>query len=100
MTYRVIITLEAETDLKTSYRYIHSQASLAARQWIRRARQCAKSLAHHPERCPLAPEGDSFGKPIRELFFGTGNRGTYRFLLSCWSDQFIYSMCGMDLRFR
>jgi plasmid stabilization system protein ParE len=80
LTYRVIITPEAETDLRTSYRYIRSQAPVAAREWIRRARQCAKTLAHHPERCPFAPESTSFGKPIRELFFGMGNRGTYRLL--------------------
>ena len=80
MTYRVIITPEAEADLRTNYRYIRSQAPRAARDWIRRARQCAKSLARRPERCPLAPESASFSQPIRELFFGTGNRGTYRFL--------------------
>lgn len=80
MTYRVIITPEAETDLKTTYRYIRSQAPRAARDWIRRARQSAKSLARRPERCPLAPESTSFNEPIRELFFGTGNRDTYRFL--------------------
>jgi|SRR5450755_1921714 plasmid stabilization system protein ParE len=80
MTYRVIITPEAETDLRTTYRYIRSHAPHAARDWIRRARQCAKSLSRHPERCPLAPESISFHKPIRALLFGAGNRGTYRFL--------------------
>jgi plasmid stabilization system protein ParE len=80
MTYRVIITPEAENDLRTAYRYIRSQAPAAARDWIRRARQSAKSLARRPERCPLAPESASFDEPIRELFFGSGNRGTYRFL--------------------
>jgi plasmid stabilization system protein ParE len=80
MTYRVIVTPAAESDLSTTYRYIRSQAPRAARDWIRRARQSAKSLARHPERCPLAPESTSFDQPIRELFFGSGNRGTYRFL--------------------
>jgi plasmid stabilization system protein ParE len=80
MTYRVIITPEAETDLRAAYRYIRAHAPHAARDWIRRARQSAKSLAHRPERCPLAPESVSFDQPIRELLFGTGNRGTYRFL--------------------
>ena len=80
MTYRVIVTPEAETDLRTTYRYIRGQAPRAARDWIKRARQAAKSLARYPERCPLAPESASFGQPIRELLFGTGNRGTYRFL--------------------
>lgn len=80
MTYHVIITPEAENDLRTAYRYIRSQAPSAARDWISRARQAAKSLARRPERCPLAPESASFDEPIRELFFGSGNGGTYRFL--------------------
>ncbi|MBZ5706255.1 MAG: type II toxin-antitoxin system RelE/ParE family toxin [Acidobacteriia bacterium] len=80
MAYHVIITPEAENDLRTTYRYIRSQAPVAARDWIRRARQSAKSLARRPERCSLAPESASFDEPIRELFFGSGNRGTYRFL--------------------
>jgi len=80
MTYHVIITPEAEADLRTAYRHIRSRAPHAARDWIRRARQSAKTLARHPGRCPLAPESASFNEPIRELFFGSGNRGTYRFL--------------------
>lgn len=80
MLYRVVITPEAETDLRTAYRYIRSYAPQAARDWIRRARRNASSLARRPERCPLAPESAAFDQPIRELLFGTGNRGTYRFL--------------------
>jgi plasmid stabilization system protein ParE len=89
MTYRVVLTPEVETDLRTAYRYIRSHAPLAAREWIRRARQSAKSLVHHPERCPLAPESVSFDQPIRELFFGSGNRGTYR-LLFVVIDKSVY----------
>jgi len=87
MTYRVIVTPAAETDLRTVYRYIRSQAPRAALDWVRRARQTAKSLAHHPERCPLAPESASFDQPIRELFFGSGNRGTYRFLFVVLEEE-------------
>ena len=87
MTYRVIVTPAAESDLRTIYRYIRSQAPRAARDWIRRARQSAKSLARHPERCPMAPESVSFDQPIRELFFGSGNRGTYRFLFVVFEDD-------------
>jgi plasmid stabilization system protein ParE len=87
MTHRVIITPQAETDLRTIYRYIRSQAPVAAGDWIRRARHSAKNLAHHPERCPLAPESASFQEPIRELLFGAGNRGTYRFLFAILGDE-------------
>jgi plasmid stabilization system protein ParE len=87
MTYRVIATPAAENDLRTAYRYIRSQAPRAARDWIRRARQNAKSLGRHPERCSLAPESDSFDQPIRELLFGSGNRGTYRFLFVVFEEE-------------
>lgn len=80
MTYRLIITPGAESDLRTIHEFIHSQAPRAAREWIRKARRGAKSLAHRPERCSLAPESVSFGHPVRQLFFGKGNRGTYRLL--------------------
>jgi plasmid stabilization system protein ParE len=87
MIYRVIVTPEAESDLRAAYRYIRSQAPHAARDWIRRARQTAKTLARHPERCPLAPESASFDQPIRELLFGSGNRGTYRFLFVVFAEE-------------
>jgi plasmid stabilization system protein ParE len=87
MTYRVILTPAAENDLRAAYRYIRSYAPRAARDWIRRARQTARSLARHPERCPLAPESASFDQPIRELLFGSGNRGTYRFLFVVFDEE-------------
>jgi plasmid stabilization system protein ParE len=71
---------QADADLRATYHYIRRRAPQAAREWIRRARQSLKTLAQHPERCPLAPESASFDQPIRELLFGGGNRGTYRFL--------------------
>ena len=80
MTYRVIITPEAEQDLQVVYRYIRKDSPLSARRWIRGARKSIKTLARMPERYPLAPEAESFGEPIRELFYGSGNRGTYRIL--------------------
>jgi plasmid stabilization system protein ParE len=80
MLYRVVVTPDAESDLRTAYRYIRRDSPRAAREWIRRARQAIKTLSGHPERCPLAPESASFDEPIRELLFGAGNRGIYRIL--------------------
>lgn len=82
MAYRVILTPQAEVDLRTAYRYIRRDAPRAAREWIRQARRSIKTLSHYPERCPLAPESASFDQPVRELLFGSGNRGTYRFLFT------------------
>jgi plasmid stabilization system protein ParE len=82
MTYRVVIMPRAERDLRTIYQYIRRNAPRAANDWLKRARQAARSLARHPERCPLAPESALFDEPIRQLLFGSGSRGTYRFLFT------------------
>jgi len=80
MRYRVIFTPEAKTDLRNAGLYIRRDNPRAARAWLKGAHQRIKTLAQYPERCPLAPESISFSEPIRELFYGHGNRGTYRIL--------------------
>lgn len=82
MTYRVIITPNAEGELRAAYRYIRERAPDAARAWVKGVRQKIRSLANNPERAPLAPETISFEDPIREVFYGSGNRGTYRILFA------------------
>ena len=89
MTYRVVIMPRAEHDLRTIYQYIGRNAPRAAANWLKRARQAASSLAHYPERCASAPESASFNEPIRQLLFGSGNRGTYRFLFTV-VEQTVY----------
>ena len=80
MTYRVVVTPDAEQDLRRAYRYIRGEAPAAASRWIKGARKSIKTLASNPERCPFAPESRAFQEPIRELLYGKGNRGTYRIL--------------------
>src|SRR5208282_3636252 len=74
------VVLDAAT-----YQEVASQLDAVAS--IRRGRQSAKSLARHPEGCPRAPESASFDEAIRELFFGSGNRGTYRFLFVVFDEE-------------
>ena len=82
MTYRVTVTPNADDQLRAAYRFIRKQAPEAARAWLKGARQKMKSLAHNPERAVLAPESISFEESIREVFYGSGNRGTYRILFT------------------
>ena len=80
MRYRIIVTPEAEGDLRKASSYIRRDSLRAARVWLKGARQRIKALTQHPDRCNLAPESAAFDEPIRELFYGSGNRGTYRIL--------------------
>lgn len=87
MKYRIIITPEAESDLRKASSYIRKQgAPLAARKWLAGARKEIKTLANLPERTPLAPEAPAFNEPIHELFYGRGQRGTYRILYTIIDD--------------
>lgn len=88
MRYRVIITPEAENDLRTASRYIRRQgAPQAARAWLTGARKKIKTLAEYPERAHAASESMSFQEPIRELINGSGNRGAYRILFAILDDS-------------
>jgi len=51
MKYRVIITPEAENDLRTASGYLRRQgAPQAARAWLAGVRKKIKTLAENPER--------------------------------------------------
>ncbi len=80
MIFRVIVTPQAEDDLRAAYRYIRKHAPEAAGTWIKGIRRKIKTLARYPERTPLAWESATLHEPIRELFYGSGNRGIYRIL--------------------
>ena len=80
MIYRVIVTPNAEADLRQTYRFIRKDSPEAAVRWVKDARRSIKSLVRNPERCPMAPEAASLSETIRELLYGTGNRATYRIL--------------------
>ena len=82
MKFRVVITPEAEQDLRAAFRYIRAQSADAAREWLKGARQAIRSLSQNPERASVAPENSAFDETILQLFYGKGNRGTYRVLFT------------------
>ena len=79
--YRIVITPEAEGDLRKIYRYIRARgAPRAALTWLAGARKKIKSLSLSPERGSLAFESGSLDEPIREVRYGTSGRSNYRVL--------------------
>jgi plasmid stabilization system protein ParE len=75
---RVVITPQAEQDIRAIYRHIRREAPDAASRWRKGIRAHIKTLARSAERAPLAPENETFDEVIRQLLYGKGNRGTYR----------------------
>jgi plasmid stabilization system protein ParE len=74
------VTPEAKAELRAIYLYLRERAPAAAIDWRKQARSEIKSLSRFPERCPIAPDREHFPDKIRQIFLGSGNRGTYRVL--------------------
>ncbi len=82
MKREVVVSRPAKEDLRRIHRWIRQSAPLAADRWLEEIKASIKSLSRNPERCAVAPESDTFEMPIRQLFYGSGNRGTYRILFT------------------
>jgi plasmid stabilization system protein ParE len=85
MTYHVIIQPNAEAELDEAYVYRHARASQAAARWFAGIVEAINSLAHFPERCPLAPENEYFTEEIRQLLYGR-RRDVFRILFTMQGD--------------
>jgi plasmid stabilization system protein ParE len=82
MIYKIVVTREAEDGLRDAYRFIRRDSREAASRWAKGARRSIRSLSRFPERCPVSSETREFDIPVRELLYGSGNRGTFRVLFA------------------
>ena len=89
MVYRVVTTRDVSDDVIGAAAFIRRGGPpLAARRWLKQMRVRLSTLAQNPERCPVAPETESLGQPMRNLLCGSGNRGTYRVIFTI-VDEFV-----------
>jgi plasmid stabilization system protein ParE len=72
MSYRILITKSARSQIIGSARYIaeSSQSLPIAERWLERVLSAADTLADFPHRCPLAPENDFRSFEIRRMLIG------------------------------
>ncbi|MBX3277959.1 MAG: type II toxin-antitoxin system RelE/ParE family toxin [Acidobacteria bacterium] len=69
MSYSVILTDEAEEDLKAAARWVAQHSPEKATIWYFDITEAIESLRNFPLRCPLAPESKTFATQIRHLLF-------------------------------
>ncbi len=88
MKHRVILQPRAEQDIFEAARFIRSvsQSAAPAIRWARRLRTKIESLRMNPERCPVDPDSDAYGREVRMLLFGK-RTGTYRILFVIEDDD-------------
>jgi plasmid stabilization system protein ParE len=82
VTYKVVGTAEAQEGLRDVYCALRDVSPAFAKRWAKGIRQSLRGLSRFPTRCPVAPESREFDGVIRELLYGSGNRGTYRILFT------------------
>lgn len=70
MTYRVKLTPRAQKDSEELYRWVTHRAPHRGALWYNRLIEAIESLADHPQRCPIAPEGQELHQEIRQLLYG------------------------------
>lgn len=77
MAYRVRLTPRAQKDVEELYRWIVLRAPLQGAVWYNGLLDALKSLADHPQRCPVSREGLELREQVRQLLYG---RRPYRIL--------------------
>ncbi|HEY4426026.1 MAG TPA: type II toxin-antitoxin system RelE/ParE family toxin [Pyrinomonadaceae bacterium] len=70
--YKVILHSDAETDISSAFEWgRHAWGEETARTWLRQLyRNLRERLTSTPLRCPVAPESEELGIPVRQLIDG------------------------------
>src|SRR5258705_12994414 len=69
MSIRVILEERAKKDIREAARWIAQYSPDNAALWHLEIEEAILSLENFPNRCPLAPEDESFSEEIRHLLF-------------------------------
>ena len=67
--YRVVVTPDAESDVRESFRYIHDRSPANAERWLRQIDGEIKGLELFPERHAFARERAYLKEDLRHLIF-------------------------------
>jgi plasmid stabilization system protein ParE len=84
MEYRVRLMPRAQNDVEELYQWVIHRAPHQGASWYNGLIEAIRSLAHHPQRCPIAPEGLELRESVRQLLYG---RRPYRILFSIGSGE-------------
>lgn len=79
MAYTVSLTAVAEADVHAALARIRAVAPLRAAPWLTGLFAAVRTLADMPTRCPVIPEAEEIGVPLRQLLYGK-RRGIYRII--------------------
>src|SRR5713226_9457656 len=82
MAYTVSFTATAEADAYAAFERIREVAPASAARWLTGLFAAIRTLADMPARCPVIPEADELGAPLRHLLYGR-RTSVYRTSSTC-----------------
>ena len=86
MSYRVVITANAKSNVREYYERAAKHAPDTAANWLNRFHAALQTLAFQPDRCPLAAENSLVEQEVRQFNFGK-RVGTYRALFTIADEE-------------
>ena len=78
MTYKVILSPEAEHQLLQAAAWYRRRDSGVALEWYNGFLDAIFKIGIHPRQYSISRENDRFAVELRELLYGSGRRKTHR----------------------
>lgn len=90
MTFRVIITEQAEEEMQASHDWwAENRSKLQADRWYAGLAKAIAELAENPERHGKSRESEQFDYELRDLLFGLGRRPSHRAVFAIRNDVVV-----------
>ena len=86
MAYTVSLSGSAEADAYAAFAYIREVAPGSAARWLTGLFAAMQTLSDMPARCPVIPEAEEVGRPLRHLLYGK-RTGVYRIIFDIQEDS-------------
>jgi plasmid stabilization system protein ParE len=92
MTYRIMPSDRAESDLARIYDWLAARSPGGAARWYEAFWDATERLMEYPYSCPRAAEAARLPEDVREMLFGTRKGRTYRALFVVEAD-IVHILC-------
>lgn len=90
MNYRIVVTKQADRDLRQAYRWwARNRSSQQAHDWLDGFAKAVHLVGENPERFPLAHEDESFSSELRHFTYGLAKYPTHRGVFTIRRDSLI-----------
>ena len=89
MTFRVVTTSEADSDVASIWLFINSHSPQGAAAWLDAYDLATEKVAVNADSCPLTEEYERFDVEVRETSFKTRRGKRYRL---------VFTIAGNEIR--